>query len=83
LERHGFSPLSPFHGLRTDGADVFAVDFGQDLGPPGVTSRRGRRLLREAIRWLNGVSGRKVDEKRATAVYAHYADTNCGDITWS
>jgi hypothetical protein len=73
LEKHGFCPLAPFHGLRTNGTDVFAVDFGQDLGPPGCTSRRGRRLLREAIKWLNSASSHSIDEGRATAVYAFHA----------
>jgi hypothetical protein len=84
LERHGFCPLAPFHGLRTNGTDVFAVDFGQDLGPPGLTSRRGRRLLREAIRWLAGASSQSIDKSRAAAVYAfHAADTKNEGIRWS
>jgi hypothetical protein len=76
LERHGFCPISPFHGLRTDGVDVFAVDFGQDLGPPGIKSKGERRLLREAIKWLSEASSQFIDENRAKAVYAfHAADT--------
>jgi hypothetical protein len=79
LEKHGFCPLSPFHGLRTNGTDVFAVDFGQDLGPPGLTARRGRRLLREAIKWLSRASSQSIDESRATAVFAfHAADAKSG-----
>ncbi len=79
LEKHGFCPLSPFHGLRTNGTDVFAVDFGQDLGPPGLSSRRGRRLLREAIKWLSRASSQAIDESRATAVFAfHAADAKSG-----
>jgi len=76
LQKHGFSPLSPFHGLRTDGRNVFAVDFGQDLGPPKLSARRrGRRLLREAIEWLNSAGCEPVDERRAAAVFAfHVAD---------
>ncbi|HEY7669392.1 MAG TPA: hypothetical protein VH852_02030 [Hyphomicrobium sp.] len=82
LEKHGFCPIEPFHGLRTDGVDVFAVDFGQDLGPPGVASKRGRRLLREAIKWLNGASRQSIDRGRATAVFAfHAADGKCEGIT--
>jgi len=84
LEKHGFCPISAFHGLRTDGADVFAVDFGQDLGPPGLTSRRGRRLLREAIKWLGSASSQSIDKRRAAAVYAfHAADTKNEGIRWS
>jgi hypothetical protein len=74
LQKHGFCPLSPFHGLRTDGRNVFAVDFGQDLGPPGLSARpRGRRLLREAIEWLNSAGCEPVDERRAAAVFAFHA----------
>lgn len=73
LERHGFSPLAPFHSLRTDGNDIFVVDFGQDLGPPRLTARRDKRLLREAIKWLGGAGCRPIDERRATAVFAFHA----------
>ena len=82
LEKHGFCPIAPFHGLRTDGTDVFAVDFGQDLGPPGLSARRGRRLLREAIRWLSKASSQSIDESRATAMFAfHVADAKSEGIT--
>lgn len=82
LEKHAFRPVAPFHGLRTNGTDVFAVDFGQDLGPPGLAARRGRRLLREAIRWLNKAGRSPIDENRATAVFAfHAADAKSGGIT--
>ena len=82
LEKHGFCPLAPFHGLRTNGTDVFAVDFGQDLGPPGLSARRGRRLLREAIKWLSKASRRSIDESRATAMFAfHVADAKSEGIT--
>lgn len=82
LEKHGFCPVSPFHGLRTDGTNVFAVDFGQDLGPPGLTSRRGGRLLREAISWLAAASKQSIDKRRAKAVFAFHADdSKSGAIT--
>ncbi len=82
LEKHGFCPMAPFHGLRTDGTDVYAVDFGQDLGPPGLTDKRGRRLLREAITWLGKASSQAIDESRATAVFAfHVADAKSEGIT--
>ena len=77
LEKLGFRPISLFHDLRTDGVDVFVVDFGEDLGPPALTLRRDGRLLREAIRWLknNTASSQVIDEDRATALYAlHAAD---------
>jgi hypothetical protein len=84
LEKHGFCPLAPFHSLRTNGRDVFAVDFGQDLGPAGVTSRRGRRLLRDAIKWLNSTAMEPIDEDRAAAVYAfHAGKTKNEGMRWS
>lgn len=84
LDKHGFCPLSPFHSLRTDGRDVFVVDFGQDMGPPGVALRAGSRLTREAIRWLGSVSGQAIDEGRARAVYAfHAAGAGNEGIRWS
>lgn len=82
LQKHGFRPLAPFHGLRTDGTNVFAVDFGQDLGPPGLTSRRSERLLREAIRWLAATSKESIDKSRARAIFAFHADdSKSGAIT--
>jgi hypothetical protein len=67
---HGFCPVSPFHGLRTDGTHVFAVDFGQDLGPPGLALGRKQHLLREALSWFGRVSGQPVDEGRARRLFA-------------
>jgi len=81
LERHGFCPISPFHGLRTDGRDVFVTDFGQDLGPPGVTSKRNGRLLREAVQWLERESRRRIDRSRAKALYAFNASDKYGEDT--
>jgi len=82
LEKHGFCPVSPFHGLRTDGRKVFAVDFGQDLGPPGLSSKRTGRLLREAIKWLAAASSQSIDRSRAKAIFAfHAADAKSGAIT--
>jgi hypothetical protein len=71
LDRLGFSPLSPFHSLRTEGTEVFAVDFGQDLGPPAVRAGPDGRLLGEAVRWL-ARCGQRVDGDRAVALYARY-----------
>ena len=83
LENGGFCPLAAFHGLRTDGENVFAVDFGQDLGPPALTARHDGRLLREAIRWLNSNRGssRPIDEGRARALYALHAGAPEGEGT--
>jgi hypothetical protein len=61
-----------FNGLRTDGEDVYIVDFGQDLGPPGARRRRGKGLLPEAKRWLASVGNHAVDPCRAEAVYAFH-----------
>lgn len=83
LERHEFCPISPFNGLRTDGADVFVVNFGQDLGPPACAKHHDGRLLKEAIRWLEEKCGRTVDKRRAKAVYSFYADPRDEETTWS
>lgn len=83
LERHEFCPISPFNGLRTDGDDVFVVNFGQDLGPPACAKRHDGRLLKEAIRWIEEMSGRPVDRRRAKAVYAFHADPRNEETTWS
>jgi hypothetical protein len=76
LDRLGFCPISPFDSLRTDGADVFMVDFGQALGPPAKSAHCSDRLLSEAIAWLNScqAKGQSVDEDQATALYRRYAD---------
>jgi hypothetical protein len=75
LENCGFCPIAAFHGLRTDGENVFAVDCGQDLGPPGLTAKRNGRMLREAIRWLNSNCGssQPIDERHARALFAFHA----------
>lgn len=72
IDRHGFAPMCVFNGLRTDGEAVYVVDFGQDLGPPGVRRRRGKGLLPEAKRWLTSVGQQRVDSCRAEAVYAFH-----------
>jgi hypothetical protein len=81
LDRHRFCPISPFHGLRTDGRDVFVTDFGQDLGPPGIASKRNGRLLREAVQWLERESGQRIDRSRAKALYAFNAGDKYGEGT--
>ena len=74
MDRLGFSPVSAFNRLRTDGESVYIVDFGQDLGPPGVRRRRQKGLLSEAKHWLTSVGNQIVDPTRARAVYAFHLD---------
>jgi hypothetical protein len=74
MDRHGFLPVCAFNGLRTDGDRVYVVDFGQDLGPPGVRRRRSKGLLPEAKCWLTSVGHQAVDLRRAEAVYAFHLD---------
>jgi hypothetical protein len=74
MDRHGFLPVCAFNGLRTDGESVYVVDFGQDLGPPGVRRPHGKGLLPEAKRWLTSVGNQPVDPRRAEAVYAFHLD---------
>lgn len=82
LDKAGFFPVAPFHGLRTDGASVFAVDVGQDLGPPTFVPRYDGRMLTEAIRWLDSC-GQEVDKDRAISLYArHVAGTKNGEGKW-
>jgi hypothetical protein len=74
MDRLGFSPVSAFDHLRTDGESVYIVDFGQDLGPPGIKRRRGKGLLSEAKHWLTSVGKQGPDPTRAEAVYAFHLD---------
>ena len=74
MDRHGFAPVSAFNSLRTDGESVYIVDFGQDLGPPGIKRRRGKGLLSEAKHWLTSVGKQGLDPTRAEAVYAFHLD---------
>lgn len=74
MDRLGFAPISAFDGLRTDGESVYIVDFGQDLGPPGIKRRRGKGLLSEATHWLTSVGKQGLDPARAEAVYAFHLD---------
>jgi len=32
-----FAPIEPFQDLRSRGRDVVMIDFGEDLGPPGLS----------------------------------------------
>lgn len=68
LDRHGFSPVGAFNGLRTDGKFVYMVNFGGSLGPPKAR-RCGKYLLREAKQWLLSVGHQRIDSARAEAVY--------------
>jgi hypothetical protein len=83
LDKHGFNPLSPFHSLRTDGADVFAVDFGQDLGPAAAAPRCDGKLLRQALSWIERSckKRRQLDASRARAIYSYYAADKKGEAT--
>ena len=72
MDRLGFSPVSAFDRLRTDGENVYIVDFGQDLGPPGIKRRRGKGLLSEAKHWLTSVGRQALDPARARAVYSFH-----------
>ncbi|HYD15902.1 MAG TPA: hypothetical protein VEA77_05830, partial [Hyphomicrobium sp.] len=71
LEQLGFCPISPFHSLRTDGRDVFVIDFGADLGPPALP-HGSNGLLKEATQWLES-NGQIIDRSRASALYSQSA----------
>ncbi len=51
LDRLGFAPIEPFEALRVEHESVYAIDLGQDLGPPGVTSD-GHVVERALPSWL-------------------------------
>ena len=54
LESLGFNPIAPFEDLRTDGRHVIVIDFGEDLGPPHMsTAKRLPSLLEQALTWLS------------------------------
>ena len=53
LSKLGFEPVDAFHDLRSRGYDVVIVDFGQDLGPPGISKMQDETLyymLKERLR---------------------------------
>ena len=51
LDRLGFAPIAPFADLRAEGTRAVMIDFGQDLGPPGV-SFEAMACQDEALRFL-------------------------------
>jgi hypothetical protein len=53
LASRGFTPLS-VGDWRSRGSDVVLIDFGQDLGPPGMTNSAGFGLLSEIIERIEG-----------------------------
>lgn len=69
LSRLGFAPVEPFRDLRSHGEDVVVVDFGEDLGPAGITTGGGPRLFDALCRHLKltglNLPARRVDELRA------------------
>jgi hypothetical protein len=46
LSRLGFAPIDGFTDLRTRGSDLVVIDFGEDLGPPYMTSVPNLDLLK-------------------------------------
>lgn len=55
LSRLGFAPVSPFHDLRSSGTDVVVVDFGQDLGPPGVADQPRKTIFDMLIAYVSSL----------------------------
>ncbi len=76
LVRAGFAPLST-HDWRSRGADVVLIDFGQDLGPPGLALGSESGLLAEL---LNLIDQRNIDlaSDEVHAVGAEYESALAG-----
>lgn len=56
----GYKPIDFVRDLRTDGEDVFLIDFGWDLGPPGVTQADDCRLAHAVAAWCSKVLARRM-----------------------
>lgn len=54
LRELGFSPAS-FHDLRSRGADLVMIDFGEDLGPVTKPDLRTERSVADAERMLKNI----------------------------
>lgn len=71
LSALGFEPIDAFHDLRSRGNDIVVIDFGQDLGPPGISNAESFELYTKLLEKLNEwgliLSARVTDE-----MYSHF-----------
>lgn len=69
LSKLGFAAVAPFADLRSRGEDVVAIDFGQDLGDPGVKDSPRPEMFGLLTSYLQGLGlsfdGAELDRLRA------------------
>jgi hypothetical protein len=73
LSALGFAAVDAFSDLRSRGNDVVAVDFGEDLGPPGVR-QLSADYLSDAQSFLRDAGLAVTDEQRRQ-MYARFEAT--------
>ncbi len=71
LSKLGFAPTDAFTDLRTNGTIVYAIDFGQDLGPPNVTDVMDDSMYNRVVQWLNQHldQDHAVDQERSRLIF--------------
>lgn len=71
LNRLGFNPVDPFKDLRSHGTDFVVVDFGADLGPPGIVSEPKPNMFQKLLRYIlaQGLSLESLDYARLYRLY--------------
>lgn len=63
LSALGFWPTAAFHDLRSRGEDLVVVDFGEDIGPPGISKTPlGLTLAYDAISTVENYGVQLVSE---------------------
>jgi hypothetical protein len=72
LCRLGFTPIDPFRDLRSHGSDLVVVDFGADLGPPGVVPTPQSILFKKLQQYLS-VQGIKLEPSEYDRLYGLFA----------
>lgn len=87
LDRLGFAPISPFSDLRAKGSRAVMIDFGQDIGPPGI-SIENMSCQDEAFSFLKSklptFSDRQLSDCRDVAV-SRFLETllsSISSLTW-
>jgi hypothetical protein len=81
LSKLRFSPIDAFSDLRTDGYQVIPVDFGEDLGPPGMAQSVNDELFLRLLRWLQE-NGSKLEHPQIEELHTAFtlASSECNSI---